>query len=95
MENLSISNTEAGVMLEVRVMPNSSKNIVDSVYNGKLKIRINAAPEDGKANKELISFLAKKLGIKKSQIEVTRGATSQDKTLLISGVGVDAVKALL
>ncbi|MCL2473208.1 MAG: DUF167 domain-containing protein, partial [Treponema sp.] len=48
---------------------------------GRLKIRIAAAPEDGKANEELRSFLAKTLGLRKNDIIIESGEKSRQKTL--------------
>ena len=49
-----------------------------------LKVRIAAPPEDGKANAELVRFLAKWLEIPKSAISLERGGTSRTKCLKIA-----------
>ena len=49
------------------------------------------APEKGKANKAVIELLAKKLGLKKSQIELIAGETSHQKRFLMRGVESDEV----
>lgn len=68
--------------LLVRVVPNASKTeIVGWMADGCLKIKIAAPPVDGKANQELISFLAKTLSVPKSEIEITNGLTSKKKTV--------------
>lgn len=50
-----------------------------------LRVAVRAIPEKGKANKALIAFLAKKLSIAKSDIEIISGQTSRLKTLIITG----------
>lgn len=50
-----------------------------------LRVAIRAIPEKGKANKALVAFLAKKLSIAKSDIEIIGGQTSRLKTLVITG----------
>jgi hypothetical protein len=75
-------------LLFVRVTPNSSSTkisgkFVDEKNQEYLKINVAAVPEDGKANEELIKFLAKKLKISKSQIEIIRGETSRIKVARI------------
>ena len=85
MDDLSIGNTTDGVMIEVKIIPNSRENKLDSIHDRKLKIRINAAPEDGKANKEMIKFLSKLFDCKKSEIKILRGETTQEKLILIKG----------
>jgi uncharacterized protein (TIGR00251 family) len=49
--------------------------------DGALKIKIAAPPVDGKANLELISFLAKTLKLPKSDIDITNGLTGKKKTI--------------
>lgn len=72
---------ENKLILHLRIIPSSSKNEIKEKINGRLKIKIKAPPEKGKANKELIKFLSKLLKIKKNEIEIIKGKTSQDKTL--------------
>lgn len=74
--------TDNGLLLTVRIVPNSSKNEIVKTENG-IKIKITAQPVDGKANKALIEFLSKKLKIPKSAIEIVRGETSKEKTLFL------------
>lgn len=52
--------------------------------NGVYKLDIAAAPEDGKANAELISFLAKEFGVAKAHVEILSGHTSQQKRIRVS-----------
>lgn len=70
------------------MIPKSSKNeiseiITDGDGEQTIKIRIKAAPEKGKANVELINFLAKELNIDKSQISILSGKTQQIKLIKI------------
>lgn len=73
---------EEGLTLSLKISPNASKNEIIKTQDG-LKIKITAPPVDGKANKSLIEFLSKTFKIPKSSIEILRGETSKEKTLLI------------
>jgi len=78
-----------GAALAVRVTPRASKNqIVGAQSDGTIKIRVTAAPTEGKANEELVKFLSEVLGIAKSRIEIVAGNTGRDK--LISILDMDA-----
>lgn len=82
--------TPEGLLIRVRLTPNAAKDQIVGVENnadGKphLKVKVRAAPEKGKANKSLIRFLAKSLGLPKSSFGVISGHTSRAKTLLIAG----------
>jgi uncharacterized protein (TIGR00251 family) len=65
------------------------------VLDGMLKVKVAAAPEKGKANKCLVEFLAKQLGIKKNDIAVCSGQTSPVKQIQIHGVSIAEVGKLL
>ena len=69
--------------LRIIVKPNSSKTEIMCYDKAKGAIRVNikAPPDKGKANKELIRFLSKKLNMK---IEIKSGLTSRTKVLKIS-----------
>lgn len=67
--------------LHIRVLPSASKSCFDKVSGDKLKIRIAAVPEDGKANDELCSFLSKSLKVPKRDITIASGEKSRIKTL--------------
>ena len=80
----------------VRVHPNAAKNDVVGVTDGVWQLRISAPPVKGKANKELIAFLSRLLGVGKSQISINRGHTSRNKIITISGLRQeDIMKRLL
>ena len=70
-----------GFKIAVYIQPNSSKNEVVGEHNNMLKIKIKAPADNGKANKELVSFLAKHLHLRKNQITITKGHTSRQKEL--------------
>ena len=86
---LMITKTATGATFRVRVQPGASKNEIVEVQQDALKVRISAPPVQGKANKALISFLAKELGVKKSEIEIVSGHTSRSKTIHVVGEGIE------
>jgi uncharacterized protein (TIGR00251 family) len=64
--------------LRVKVIPRSAKTeIAGTMADGTLKIRIAAPPEKGKANDELIRFLAAYYGVKR--VEIISGHTASLK----------------
>lgn len=74
--------------MRVRLTPNSScckKNgfFVTPENEAYLKINVVSVPEKGKANKELISYLAKALKIAKTDMEIISGALDRCKKVLI------------
>ncbi|MGJ8648782.1 MAG: DUF167 domain-containing protein [Opitutaceae bacterium] len=72
--------------LNVRVIPNASRDEIVGWHDGALKVKVTAHPESGKANKAVCALLAKHLQIQKRSVRVVRGATSQTKHLEIVGL---------
>jgi uncharacterized protein (TIGR00251 family) len=70
------------IFLKVRVQPNASKTKIVGLYQGSLKIAVQAPPVEGAANKELIKFFNKKFKIPKTQIEL-KGEKSRNKELTL------------
>ena len=56
---------------------------------GRLKVRLQAPPLEGKANAALQKFLAASLGLKKNRIRLVSGQRSRDKLLMLEGVALD------
>jgi len=86
---------DGALILRVRVEPRSSRPGVAGVQGGLLKIRLSAPPVEGKANGELVRMVGKMLRVKKSQVTISAGETSRQKTLRISGVEPAALREWL
>ena len=86
------TETNEGVIVNVKAQPRSSRSGIDGVVGDALKVRIRSAPVDGKANKELVETLADAFGIPKSRVEFKGGETSKTKRLLLWGLTAANVK---
>ncbi|MBE9515549.1 MAG: YggU family protein [Proteobacteria bacterium] len=75
------------LLLEVKIQPRASKNEVCGLIGDNVKIRITAAPVDGKANAHLVDFLAQRLKIAKSRIQIERGHQGKRKCIRIKELG--------
>lgn len=84
--------TGEGMVLQVRVVPRSSRNAVDGVLGTALKIRLQAPPVDGKANAQLVEFLADELDLPRRQVRLVGGETGRDKRVLITGISADELR---
>ncbi len=74
-----------GVTVKVRVTPRSSRRAVILPIEDILRIKLTSPANEGRANKELLKFLGKKLGLAPSSITILRGHNSREKILLIRG----------
>jgi len=82
-------------VLSIRIQPRASKNGINVMENGKLKIRLTAPPVDGAANEALVKFLADTLLVAKSQVEIVSGHTAREKIIRITGKSDEEVRSLL
>ncbi len=81
--------------LTIKVIPNAPKTIVvGCMDDGTWKIKVKAVPQKGKANKELIRFLSKKLGVAKNDISITSGETSRLKRVRVLNCSAEDVQLL-
>ena len=85
----------SAVRIAVRVQPRASRTELAGTYGEALKIRIAAPPVEGAANKELIAFLSKRLGLSKSALQVVKGAQGRDKLVEIEGLSEQEVRERL
>ncbi len=85
------------VSLNVVIQPRASKNEIVGEFGNpaRLKIRITAPPVDGAANEALIAFLAEKLEVPKRSLEIVRGQTGKQKTVLCRGTTLPEVLSRL
>lgn len=89
----NLHSGKGGAAITVRVTPRSSRNEVSEILSdGTVKIRLTAAPVDGKANETLIEYLAKVLDVSKSNIEIVAGMTGREKLVTILGLSPEEVQ---
>ena len=70
--------------LQLRVQPGSKVDKVVDLQADRLKIRIQAPAVDGKANTQLVKFLADQFAVPKSSVQIARGHTGKAKTVVIT-----------
>ena len=84
-----------GVTIECRVTPRASRDAIKGVREGILEVALSSPPVEGRANKALVEFLSKRLGVRKSALSIIGGERSRNKVVLIEGIGEDEVKKIL
>jgi uncharacterized protein (TIGR00251 family) len=76
------------ILISVRVQPGASKDVVTGIKEDFLNIKLCSPPVDGRANDSLISFVAKRLDVSRSSIQIIHGIKSRKKLLEVSGVSM-------
>jgi uncharacterized protein (TIGR00251 family) len=80
---LDLVEHRGGTLLRIRVKAGARMTAVVGVHDGALKLAVTAAPERGRANKSLLTLLAKALNLAPSSLEITSGHTTPSKTILV------------
>ncbi len=93
--SIRIEGRGSAVRLSVRVQPRASRSEVVGEHDGALKVRLAAPPVEGEANRELVRFLSKLLGVAPSRVSVVAGATGKSKVVEVEGVSVADVERAL
>jgi len=76
--------------VSIRLTPSAAKDRIDGIVadaqgKGVLRIAVTAVPEQGRANKAMIRFLAKTWRFPKSSLSLIQGAKDRNKVLTIEG----------
>ena len=77
---------ETRLKLNVKVIPNSAKNQVVGWFDGRLKLKVTAQAEKGKANKAVIKLLSKSLRLSPQNIYLVSGDTQSLKVFELSSL---------
>ncbi|MGZ4727153.1 MAG: DUF167 domain-containing protein [Acidimicrobiales bacterium] len=72
-----------GWLLDLRIQPGARRSQVVGPLGDSLKIKVAAPADDGKANAELLRFLADVLDVPRRSTRIVRGSTSRSKTVAI------------
>ncbi len=82
---MNYKETKHGIVISVKVIPNAHKNEIVGWEDGRLKMRVTAVPEKGRANEAVEELVAKLFKVSKSSVSVIKGHTSREKTVEIRG----------
>jgi uncharacterized protein (TIGR00251 family) len=90
-----IAQADAGVIINVRVIPRAGRSEVAGIRDNALLVRLNAPPVDGAANAELIQVIAKALGVPKRAVSIVSGDTSRQKRVKVEDISPDRAASRL
>jgi uncharacterized protein (TIGR00251 family) len=75
--------TNTAIHLDIKAIPGASRTELAGIKDGKLRVRLAAAPEKGRANAALCEFIAGVLGCPKRELQITNGEKGRNKTIAI------------
>jgi uncharacterized protein (TIGR00251 family) len=81
--------------LQLRVSPGAKRSAIVGRHGSAWKVRVNAAPEDGKANAAVVKLLADTLSLRERDVQIVSGHASRDKTVALAGVRPEEIERRL
>ncbi|MCX6113191.1 MAG: DUF167 domain-containing protein [Proteobacteria bacterium] len=92
MKDYKWQDKDGQTFILIKVKPGSKRTVINGIVDVKtvypvkkaLSISISSQPEDNKANKELIEFMADNLNLPKSSIRISHGLKNRLKVISIA-----------
>lgn len=91
---IQCSERDGAIVFTVRVVPRASRSGVAGEHDGALRVRVAAPPVDGAANEELVRTLARALGVRQRDVEITGGHTSKLKQVRVANANRERLEQL-
>ena len=83
------------VTLTIQTTPNAPRSQIVGWQGDRLKVKVKAPAVEGKANAELIRFLAESFGVRPHAVAIVRGETARLKVVRIEGVELADLQKLI
>jgi uncharacterized protein (TIGR00251 family) len=90
-----ISQANGAVRVRIFVQPRASRTEVVGQHGNAIKLRVAAPPIEGEANREVVRFLSKLLGISAGSVVLLSGESGRRKVVELRGVTVEFVRSKL
>lgn len=84
-----------GVDIDVRVIPRAGRTGLAGIRDGRLLVRLAAAPVEGAANAALVDLFSTLFARPKRDIRVVSGDRSRSKRIAVDGVSADEAARVL
>jgi uncharacterized protein (TIGR00251 family) len=80
---------DATTRLRLRVAPGAARSAIVGRHGDAWKLRVQGAPERGRANAEVLSLLAETLGVPERSLTLVSGHASRDKVVQLAGLDAE------
>lgn len=87
--------SEPSCRLSLKVVPGASRDEVAGEHGDAIRVKLRAPPVDGRANTALLDFLAQRLAVRTSALQLVTGGTSRHKIVSIGGLSLAEVRERL
>lgn len=90
-----VEASDGGVLVWLKVVPGAKRDGLAGALGERLKVRVSAPPEDGRANAAVCAVLAAALGVKARAVTIAHGACNPEKVARVEGLTPEGVRAAL
>jgi uncharacterized protein (TIGR00251 family) len=81
-----VGPARGGAGLAVWAVPGAARSEIAGQMGEYLRVRLAAPPVEGRANKELLRFLAERLGVRQTDLRIAGGASGRRKRVVVVGL---------
>jgi uncharacterized protein len=85
----------ASTRVRLRVSPGAGRAEIVGRYADGWKVRVTAAPEQGRANEAVLRLLAEALSVPRESLTLVAGHSGRDKIVELHGVGPGLIERRL
>jgi uncharacterized protein len=78
--------TALSTRLRLRVSPGARRSTLVGRHGEAWKVRVTAAPEDGRANEAVLRLLAQRLQLPRRSVALVAGHSGRDKIVELTGI---------
>lgn len=94
-EPAQTSKTVPACRIDLKVVPGSRSSKIVGPLGERLKVKVAAPPEDGKANRAVCELLAAALGVADRAVTIAAGHSNAEKTARVEGLSAGAAREKL
>lgn len=77
------------ITLTLHVQPGAKRSEIAGLYGDALKLKLAAAPVEGRANEALLKYIAGLFDVPVRRVELKQGEQSRHKVVAVSGSAID------
>jgi uncharacterized protein (TIGR00251 family) len=82
----------SAVLIAIKAVPGSRRDQVVGRLGDRLKIKVAAPPEDGRANEAICTLLARELGVRHAAVTIISGHTRPEKVVRVEGISPESLR---
>lgn len=83
---VELDNENSCFITKIYLQPGASKTQIRGVFDGRLKLAIQAPPVEGAANEAVLEWFCEQFELPKSKVHLVTGEKSRNKSVLVQAL---------